>query len=517
MHARVTEDGRFIQITDFTQTEYDQLHFSFNKRIGAWRFHPLVKKGIWNGYIKFIDKFNRIPLGLWNKLNKICQQHNFEIEFDGSSYIKNQDFNEEDFIDWVWEFYEGTRYGKGGDRELREYQVQACIDTILYYKSRSELATSAGKTIIIFTTFAYLKHKGWINKKMVIVPNTSLVIQTNDDFLEYSEGTVLEDKLKIQMIGGGRSKLKADVDVIIGTFQTLRNLEDEFFDDIDCVCVDEAHHTNAKSIKDIIIKAYDSKYRYGLSGTMVDDESAEAMTLDAYLGPIVNKISANFLIHNKFATPIFVKTIVLDYMENEIKEKLYELRKRKSPDMDGAKLLDLERKLAIENKTRFNYVCNLISKVSKNTLVLFMDVKNNYGKNIYYQLRELTDDKTIYYVDGGTASDIREEYKAGMELGNNKILVASFGTFAQGISINNIHHIFFVESYKSDRLIRQSIGRGMRLLEGKERVYIWDFVDDYAFGSDNRLRKNYLLRHGEARSKTYAQQGFPNKKYKVKL
>jgi superfamily II DNA or RNA helicase len=517
MKVRVTDDGRFIQLVDYTQLEHDQIHHSFKKRIGAWRFHPLVKKKIWDGYINFIDKFNRIPLGLWNKLNKVCQQYNFELEFEGVKHVKNSDFIEDDFREWVWNFFDGTRYGKGGDREIRDYQIQACVDTISYYKSRSELATSAGKTIIMFIVFAYLKHKGWADKHLIIVPNTSLVIQTQEGFVEYAEGTELEDHLKIQMMGGGRSKVKADVDVVIGTYQTLTNLDNEFYKDINCVCVDEAHHTNAKSIKDIIIKAYDSKYRYGLSGTMADNDTAEAMTLDAYLGPIVNKISAKFLIHNSYATPIFVKTIILDYMEEEIKEKLYELRQRKGQEMDGAKLLDLERKLAIENKARFKYIADTIAKTTKNTLVLFLDVKNNYGKNIYHYLREVTDDKIIYYVDGGTPSDIREEYKAGMEKGNDKILVASFGTFSTGISINNIHHIFFVESYKSDRLVRQSIGRGMRLLDGKDKVYIWDFVDDYSYGNDNRFRKNYLFKHGEARIKIYAQQGFPNKKYKVKL
>ena len=123
----------------------------------------------------------------------------------------------------------------------------------------------------------------------------------------------------------------------------------------------------------------------------------------------------------------------------------------------------------------------------------------------------------VFYVDGGTPSDIREDYKKEMETGENKILIASFGTFATGISINNLHHIFFVESYKSDRLVRQSLGRGMRLLEGKDKVYIWDFVDDFRYGNDNRTKNNYLFRHGNERIKTYSQQGFPYKKYKVKL
>jgi superfamily II DNA or RNA helicase len=101
-----------------------------------------------------------------------------------------------------------------------------------------------------------------------------------------------------------------------------------------------------------------------------------------------------------------------------------------------------------------------------------------------------------------------------MEEGEDKILIASFGTFSTGISINNIHNVFFVESYKSEKIVRQSIGRGMRLKKGKERVNIIDFVDDYSLG---RGSKNYLLKHGEERVKIYTQQGFPYKEYRVKF
>lgn len=242
MKARITPCGRFIQMTDYTQLEYEQMQHSFKKRISAWRWHPLCKKKIWDGYIKFIDKYNRIPIGLWHQLGKICQEHNLELNFNGIEHVKNLDFKESEFIDWVWDFYDGTRYGKGGERELREYQIKACIDTIRYYKSRSELATSAGKTIIMFTIFAYMHEKELADKHLIVVPNTSLVIQTYEGFLEYAEGTRLEKTLKIQMIGGGRDTSKKDVDIVIGTYQTLKNLDDEFYHDFECVAVDECLH-----------------------------------------------------------------------------------------------------------------------------------------------------------------------------------------------------------------------------------------------------------------------------------
>lgn len=42
--AEVTPDKRFIQIIEATDLEFEQIRYSFKKRISNWRFHPLVKK-----------------------------------------------------------------------------------------------------------------------------------------------------------------------------------------------------------------------------------------------------------------------------------------------------------------------------------------------------------------------------------------------------------------------------------------------------------------------------------------
>jgi superfamily II DNA or RNA helicase len=227
----------------------------------------------------------------------------------------------------------------------------------------------------------------------------------------------------------------------------------------------------------------------------------------------VNNISASFLTANNYATPIFVKVVMMDYLEDEAREKLEELRSRKA-EIDGSKLLDLEKRLVIDNRSRFLFVCDFIARSTKNSLVLFQNVKDSYGKRIYDYLREKTSDKIVFYVDGSTPPGLRDEYITRMEEGEDKILVASFGTFSTGISINNIHNVYFVESYKSEKIVRQSIGRGMRLFDGKERVNIIDFVDDFSLTKNS---KNYLLKHGEERMKIYRDQGFPYKKYMVKF
>jgi len=62
-----------------------------------------------------------------------------------------------------------------------------------------------------------------------------------------------------------------------------------------------------------------------------------------------------------------------------------------------------------------------------------------------------------------------------------------------------VHHIIFAESTKAEITIRQSIGRGMRKLAEKNKVIIWDLIDDL---------KGYSVKHSKERERIYADQEF---------
>lgn len=510
--ATVTEDGRFIQLSSDVPMEQNQMQLSFKRRIANWYFNPTVKRGVWDGYIKFIDRYNRIPVGLWYELKRNCKDYDIDLEITNEEALTDTKINYEDYEKWVWDFFKDDQtYGKGGKKEIRDYQISATYNILKAKRSCSEIATSAGKTLMIYLVLAYLLDRNISKRCVIVVPNTNLIMQTMEDFEDYNSGDKIEDFV-VQGIHAGTSKLKTNAQVVIGTFQSLSKLPKEWYEDVDVVCVDEAHYTNCKSVKDVITKCCNLEYAFGLSGTLKKDiKSADHYSLQSYLGPFVNDIAADFLIKNDYATAVFIKVVQLDYMRDDIREKLAELQKKKQ-QIEGSKLLALEKKLVQENRTRFNFICDFISKSSKNSLVLFSDIKGKYGRKIYDWLQENTD-KNVYYVDGSTDVKMRDDYFNNMRENDNCILVASYGTLSTGVSINQIYNIYFVESYKSDKIIRQSIGRGMRKQDGKDRVTIIDFVDDFSW----KGVKNYLLKHGEERMKTYQDQNFPFKLFKVNL
>ena len=502
----LSEDNQWLILAQCTdEVEKKQVELSLTKKIHNWYFHPLVKKKIWDGSINFIDKrgpFWKIPVGLWSEVLEIGKEYKYEFHIEGIERLFLTDLKLEDFKAWVDEFFAGS------DIEPRDYQIEAAWKIVKFRYSVSEIATSSGKTLISFMIFAFLKSQGYIRKFLMIVPSTNLVIQGTEDFEDYGI-----DKIgsKIQQIGGG-SKMREGCDVVIGTFQSLVKKDKEYFEEFDAVFIDEAHHTNSTSIKKIMSNCMHTGWRFGLTGTLTKRGSADHLTIQQYLGPVLVEISPDFLFRNNYATPVAIKVVILDWLSPEYKDKLAEL-KSSSEKMEGNDLYNLERKLVISNKARLNYIVDFINKTSKNSLVLFQSVKDEYGRNIWNGIRETNATKEAFYVDGDTNEQLREEYKSRMETGENKVLIATYGTFSTGISINNLHNIFLVESYKSEVLIKQSLGRGMRKMEGKEKVNIIDFVDDFSTAG----YKNYLMKHSEARIAIYRNENFDYKIFRITL
>jgi len=284
------------------------------------------------------------------------------------------------------------------------------------------------------------------------------------------------------------------------------------------ILVSNCHHTNSMSIKKIVSNCMKSGWRFGLTGTLTKKGTADYLTVQQFLGPLIVEIPPSFLFENNYATPVQIKVVEMDWLEQEWKDKLADLKltnKNSTAEnkLEGNEFYNLERKLVVESRKRLNFVVDFISKTSKNSLVLFQSVKDEYGKQIWNLLREKNSDKEIFYVDGETSENLREEFKSRMTSGSNKILVATYGTFSTGISINNLHNIFLVESYKSEVLIKQSLGRGMRKMEGKEKVVVIDFVDDFC----TARYVNYLMKHSEVRIQIYQKESFEYRIYKVKL
>lgn len=496
MELTLTDDGQLLRVDSATELELEQLNISLTRRIENHRFNPLVKKGVWDGYISYFKDNMWIPSGLWQEVTKICKQYNFDIKINGVTRLFDKDITAESFEKWALDFFEGHPDGI----TPRDYQIEAAFNILKFRRSLSELATSAGKTLISFLTVAYMLEKEKASKILFIVPNVSLVVQATEDFAEYNHENRV--KMMIQQIYSGQ-KIKSNRNIVVGTYQSLVKKPKEFFDDFDAVIVDETHKAKSNSIKTILQKCRHATYKYGLSGTIPKDNTLDRLTLMSQTGPLITEVKASFLQKEGHIAGCNVKVIEMSYAPDSSKQAFMELATNR---YDSKDVFSLEQNYVINSPGRINFITKVIARIPKNSLVLFHRIE--HGKKLYEMLRQRSD-KKVYYVDGGTNTDIREEYKAKMEAGDDVVIIASYGTFSTGISIKKIHNIFFTESFKSEVIIRQSIGRGLRQHESKDSVNIIDFVDDLRWDD----WENYLYRHAKARKKIYRQEKF---KYEVK-
>ena len=236
MKLVVSEDRKFLRIAEATEIELEQVNFSLKKRIRGWFFNPLVKRKIWDGYVYFC-KNNFIPIGLWSEVIKLGETYSFPVEIEGLERIIDVDFDEADFRKWVEEFFsDHPKY------KARDYQIDSAAAILKNRLCTAEIATSAGKTLITFLVYGYLKKIGKLRKMLVIVPNTTLVMQMKDDWEDYNNDKMV---LKIRQVYGGAKDNDPDCDVVVGTFQSLCKKELDYFKGIDVVFADECLHPSS--------------------------------------------------------------------------------------------------------------------------------------------------------------------------------------------------------------------------------------------------------------------------------
>ena len=310
MELSLTENKQLLRIDIATELELEQLNISLNRRIESWRFNPLVKKGLWDGYISYIKDDKWIPSGLWREVMGICKEYKFEFKLNGISKIFDTNINYVGIASLAIAFFEKSAFAP------RDYQIEAAFNILKFKRCLSELATSAGKTLISFLTLISLEQQK-AKKILFIVPNVSLVLQASEDFLDYNYRNAVD--IKVQQIYSGQ-KIRPGRNVVIGTYQSLVKKNKEYFSDFDAVIVDETHKAKSASIKTILQKCVNAGYKYGLSGTIPKEGSLDRLTLMAYTGPLITEVSANYLQNEGHIAGCKVKIIKMDYAPQSTKD-----------------------------------------------------------------------------------------------------------------------------------------------------------------------------------------------------
>ena len=457
--------------------------------VPGYQFVPAYRNKIWDGKIRLFDlRNNNLYIGLLPYLEQFCIERN---------YAYSHDFVEDEFsVYHANKFIESLDiHARGESLEVREHQLNAFVHSMQSKRALLVSPTASGKSLIIYLLFRQL-HEYQNLKGLVIVPTTSLVEQLYSDFADYNNDNM---EPYLHRIYQGKEKT-TDKALTISTWQSLYKMPKEYFEQFDYVIGDEAHLFKAQSLTTILTACINAKYRIGLTGTL-DGTKTHKLVLEGLFGPVKTVTTTKELIDKKQLAEFEIKCLVLKHNEDIakfLKDKDY----------------NEEIQYLIGNEKRNKFIKNLAVSLHTNTLVLYQMV-DKHGKILYDMISQTKNigDRKVFFVHGGTDTGDREEIRRIMEIENDAIVVASFGTFSTGINIRNLHNIIFASPSKSRIRNLQSIGRGLRQSEGKEIATLYDIADDLRVGK----HMNFTLRHFVERVKIYNEERFPFKIYKIGL
>jgi superfamily II DNA or RNA helicase len=446
----------------------------FEYEVPGARYMPSVRLGRWNGKVTYCSLAGSTFINLLPQIIPILEELNYDIELeDLRGYTNTFNFEEvtvDTFKDVLWP---KGHVCEGQSIELRDYQVEVINQFLANPQSIQEVATGAGKTIM---TAALSKSIEAYGRSIVIVPNKSLVTQTEEDYINlgldvgvyfgdrkeyFKQHTICTwQSLNILL----KNSKKGDVDCTI----------DEFIEGVICVMVDEVHMAKADALKQLLtgVMAH-IPIRWGLTGTVPKAEY-ERLALEVSLGPVINKLSAKELQDQGVLAKCHVNIVQLQ---------------------DDKEFSDYQAELKhlLSDSNRLDKIAELIDKIKEtgNTLVLVDRV--NAGNALVERL-----DDAVFVSGGMKVVDRKEEYD-DVATSTNKIIVATYGVASTGINIPRIFNLVLLEPGKSFVRVIQSIGRGIRKADDKDFVQIWDITSSCRFAK----------RHLTSRKAFYKEANYP--------
>ena len=486
----------YLRVYGDVSCEQDLEQF-FTYEVPGARFTPKFKARLWDGKVRLYSLIRKtLYVGLYQYLVEFCNRNEYELTFrETEEYPKLGNVNDYAIED-IAEFVSKLRlYARGQPIEARDYQIEAIHHALTYNRTVLLSPTASGKSFMIYCLIRW--HLLKKRKVILVVPTTSLVEQMYSDFEDYSYDNNWPVKVHCQKLYSGFSR-NVTTDVLITTWQSVYKQPKDWFEQFDVIIGDEAHQFKAASLVTIMERLQHVKYRIGTTGT-IDNKKLNQLTLEGLFGPVHRVTTTKELMESGRVVPIDINCIVLKYSE--------ETRKAcKEQDYND------EMKWIISNESRNKFLMNLAINCKGNTLVLFQYVEK-HGAVLYDMIRNKATDKQVYFVHGGVDTLDREDIRKNTELDDNTIIVASYATFSTGINIPSIENIIFASPTKSKIRNLQSIGRGLRLKDGKSHLKLYDISDNLQYKS----RKNHTLNHFIERVKIYSEEKFDYKVHEVNL
>jgi superfamily II DNA or RNA helicase len=428
------------------------------------RYLPAVRLGRWDGKVAYFQLGGSTYVNLLPDIIPVLDEMGYDFELDDQrEYRRDFEFervNENTFAELTWP----RGHSQAGQPILlRDYQVSIINDFLTNPQCLQEVATGAGKTIM---TAALSYSVSPYGRSIIIVPNKSLVTQTEKDYvnLGLDVGVYFGDRKEF-----GRQHTICTWQSLNVLFKNTKNSVgdvtiQEFIEDVVCVIVDEVHMAKADALKTLLTGVMSRiPMRWGLTGT-IPKEQFESQALKVSIGPIVSHLAAAELQERGVLAQCHVNIVQLvDHVEyNNYQSEL---------------------KYLLEESGRLNAIANLVAQIKQtgNTLILVDRIAA--GQELVNRL------PNAVFISGSTKAGDRQEHYDEVAEATDKIIVATYGVAAVGINIPRIFNLVLLEPGKSFVRVIQSIGRGIRRAEDKDFVQIWDITSTCKFAKRHLTKR----------------------------
>ena len=432
------------------------------------RYLPAVRLGRWDGKVSYFQLGGSTYINLLPQILPVLEEMKYEIDLDDQREYKTKfEFDKVSADTFANKTWPKGHPVAGEPIVLRDYQVEIVNNFLTNPQSMQEIATGAGKTLVTAALSSITEPYG---RSIVIVPNKSLVTQTEEDYVNLG--------LDVGVFFGDRKEFGHTHTIC--TWQSLnillKNTKNnvapisigEVLEGVNCVIVDEVHMAKADALKSLLTGPMATiPIRWGLTGT-IPKEDYEFMSLLVSLGEVVGKKSASELQEAGVLANCEVNVVQL-------------------VDHGDYGNYQSELKYLLTDKSRLDYLAKLIGKIGSegNSLVLVDRVES--GKELVKRLG----DKAVFISGATKATDRKEHYDEIADV-NDKIIVATYGVAAVGINIPRIFNLVLIEPGKSFVRVIQSIGRGIRKAQDKDFVKIWDITSTCKYAKRHLTkRKNF--------------------------
>jgi len=360
--------------------------------------------------------------------------------------------------------------------KLRQYQQDAHDAAISWIKKSTESCiieaeTGSGKSHMI-AAIAKTFHE--ISGKHVLctAPNVDLVRQNTQKFIATG------NPASVFSAAIGKSLRHP---VVFGTPLSIHNQIQKFGDKFGLICIDECHGitpTIQNIINEIRIKNRNLRviglsatpYRLGSGLIYAVDEhgkpSPETQCVEPYFAKKVYTIGGRELIDQGFLTPPVIGAIHGDH---------YDTLNMRLNSMGQFYQEDIDRAYEGQNRKTANIIADIVaqSKYRHGVMIFAATVKHAM------ECMESLPPELSRMIGGdiNTGKDQRKKLVDDFKQQKYKYLV-SVGTMTTGVDFTHVDVIALMRATESIGLLKQCVGRGLRLHEGKKDVLVLDYAEN---------------------------------------